>query len=232
MSNSIIPNYAQTMAGPHRDGFIKAITKAYNSLNPHKLFAWADRPDGFKPLDTKLVLKLKETASVSDSLAFLRQRFPTNPKRQLFETFAPVATFKSLRAFMSLCMSLDLEVDQVYVIAAFLNAKCEEKIYVRVPDGYSVPPGNEGKSLRLLKTLYGIKQAPHGWNHRIDTLLKSLVLSPTVPDRCIYCGVINEHNALCYFILTMFLFQLPIAPLCLCVGRKHTKNACIDCMDC
>ena len=46
--------------------------------------------------------------------------------------------------------------------SAYLNAPLEETVYMKPPRGV-LKPGQDGKVLRLLKGLYGLKQAGRGW---------------------------------------------------------------------
>ena len=62
---------------------------------------------------------------------------------------------------------------QMDVTTAFLYAPLEEEVYMEHPEG-TVEEGNEGKVMRLLKCLYGLKQSPCQWNIYIDTALKQL----------------------------------------------------------
>jgi hypothetical protein len=56
----------------------------------------------------------------------------------------------------------DWEIDHVDVKSTYLNAPLKEVIYMKPPRGV-LKPGEEGKVLRLLKGLYGLKQAGRGW---------------------------------------------------------------------
>ena len=56
----------------------------------------------------------------------------------------------------------DWEIDHVDVKSAYLNSQLEEVIYMKPLRGV-LKPGKEGKVLRLLKGLYGLKQAGRGW---------------------------------------------------------------------
>ena len=55
-----------------------------------------------------------------------------------------------------------MEVKQMDVETAFLNAEIKEEVYMEQPEGFH--DGNNDNVYRLLKTLYGTKQAPHEWN--------------------------------------------------------------------
>lgn len=70
------------------------------------------------------------------------QGFSQVPGIDFFETFSPVVRLESIRA---------------------LNGDLEEEIYMRQPEGYN---NGSGKSCRLLKTLYGLKQSRREWNKK------------------------------------------------------------------
>jgi hypothetical protein len=59
------------------------------------------------------------------------------------------------------------------VKSAFLNGELKEEVYVRQPLGF-VAAGHEGKVLKLQKALYGLRQAPHAWNTKLDGSLRNL----------------------------------------------------------
>ena len=56
----------------------------------------------------------------------------------------------------------DWEIEHIDVKSAYLNALLKEMVYMKPPRGV-LKPGEEGKVLRLLKGLYGLKQAGRGW---------------------------------------------------------------------
>ena len=56
----------------------------------------------------------------------------------------------------------DWEIEDVDIESVYLNTPLKEEIYMRHPRGV-LKPGQEGKVLRLLKGLYGLKQASRGW---------------------------------------------------------------------
>ena len=54
-------------------------------------------------------------------------------------------------------------IEHIDVKSTYLNAPLNEMVYMQAPGGV-LKQGEEGKVLRLLKGLYGLKQAGRGWN--------------------------------------------------------------------
>ena len=74
---------------------------------------------------------------------------------------------------MAIGASKNMQMHRMDVTTAFLYAPLEEVVFMEQPDG-TVEEGSEGKVMRLLKCLYGLKQSPRQWNICIDTALKQL----------------------------------------------------------
>jgi Reverse transcriptase (RNA-dependent DNA polymerase) len=99
------------------------------------------------------------------------------------ETFAPVVKYKSLRMILVIANMLNYEVKQMDVITAFLNALLDEDVYMRVPEGFKYRSGDVWK---LLKSLYGTKQAPHMWNSILNDFIVSMGFTRLASDTCVY----------------------------------------------
>lgn len=72
------------------------------------------------------------------------------------ETFAPVVKSTSVRILLAIAAHHNLLVHQLDVKTTFLNGLLEEDIYISQPKGFMV---DQDKVCKLLKTLYGLKQA-------------------------------------------------------------------------
>ena len=108
------------------------------------------------------------------------------------DTFAPVMKYKSLRTILALATPTS-HVDQLDVKTAFLNAEVKEEVFVEVPEGLNAPPGTV---MKLVKALYGIKQAPRAWNQCIDRYLKSMGFRACRKDTCIYVKKTVKGNVM------------------------------------
>ena len=74
------------------------------------------------------------------------------------ETFAPTVRINTLRAMLALIAIKDLKTGQVDVNNVFTESTLKHLIYMNASFGVVV---NQGEYLKLLQSLYGLKQAVH-----------------------------------------------------------------------
>jgi hypothetical protein len=87
-----------------------------------------------------------------------------------FETFLPVAKPAIVQMVFMLAAVYDLELDQIDVRAAYLNAKLDVPIYMRQPKGYE-----KGDLVcKLNKALYGTNQVGQAWVAKIENFPRVL----------------------------------------------------------
>ena len=116
-------------------------------------------PPDRKAIGYKWVFKLK--LNPDNSIARYKARLVAKgysqvPGQDFTETTSPVARLASYRAILSLAAKLNLERHHLDIETAFLNGTLDEEIYMKAPDSFST--GGNGL-WRLLKSLYGLKQA-------------------------------------------------------------------------
>ena len=120
-----------------------------------------DFPSSCKPLSSKWVFKRKR--KVDGSIDKYKPRLVIKGYRQTkdldyFDTYSPVTRINSIRMVLAIVALKDLEVHQMGVKMTFLNGDLNEEIYMEQTEGFSTP-GQERKVCRLVKSLYGLKQA-------------------------------------------------------------------------
>jgi hypothetical protein len=101
-----------------------------------------------------------------------------------FETFAPVMRYKSLKMLLAIAAQLDYEIWHLDVPTAFLRAELKEEIFMEQPEGFH--NGDRNMVWKLLKSVYGIKQAPNNWNDDLNHFVLSLGFARLKTDTCIY----------------------------------------------
>ena len=78
------------------------------------------------------------------------------------------------------------------VKTAFLNSDLEEEIYMSQPDGF-IQKGHEQKVCKLLKSIYGLKQASRSWNLKFDETIKSYGFQQSIDEACIYKLIKDQY---------------------------------------
>ena len=111
------------------------------------------------------------------------------------ETFAPVPRSETVRAALSLMATLDMDIVQIDIKTAFLNATLDTPVYMTQPEGF-VETGKEDYVCRLLKALYGTKQAPRLWSKRLDEAIVKFGLKPISADSCIFVRINKEEKSI------------------------------------
>jgi Reverse transcriptase (RNA-dependent DNA polymerase) len=117
-------------------------------------------PPGRRAVQCKWVLRIKrdKSGNISRFKGRLVAKGFTQISGQDFTfTFAPVARWDSIRAVLCISTLNDFELRHVDVKNAYLNAPLLEEIYMYAPDGSGC------KYWRLLKGLYGLRQAGRQW---------------------------------------------------------------------
>ena len=102
------------------------------------------------------------------------------------ETYAPVVKFTSIRVILALVAYFDLELHQMDVVTAFLNGDIDADVYMEIPEGCDEHDRNKFVC-KLKEGLYGTKQGPRCWNHKINPfLIEELGFRASDADPCVY----------------------------------------------
>jgi hypothetical protein len=110
------------------------------------------------------------------------------------ETFAGVMVAKSFRIMLSILNEdPSYEMEHWDVKMAFTQAPLEEEIFMYEPEGFETE--GEKTVLRLLKSLYGLKQAARNWQLLLKKYFLQNNISPTHADPCVF--FLREKDALC-----------------------------------
>jgi hypothetical protein len=89
----------------------------------------------------------------------------------------------TLRIFLAIVAAEDLKCRQYDIKNAFTEFELQEKIYLSKPNGVSV---RSGYALRILQSLYGLKQSARDWNLLAKEFLISIGFQQSLADPCLY----------------------------------------------
>ena len=97
-----------------------------------------------------------------------------------YETFVSVVCMNSWKLILVLCIIHDLYICHYNIVMVFLNGVLDELLYMQYSTKYEVA----GYILRLLKTLYSLKQLLHVWYTCLHEHFEviELVVSPYDPS--------------------------------------------------
>ena len=80
----------------------------------------------------------------------------------------------------------DWQIEHIDIKSAYLNALLKKEIYMKPPCGI-LKSGQEGKVLRQLKGLYGLKQAGRGWYLKmLKVLMKDMGFKRSCIDHSVF----------------------------------------------
>jgi len=99
------------------------------------------------------------------------------------ESFAPVVKYTTLRIFLAISAVYKLHVHQLDVESAFIYAPLSEVVYMHPHPAMNIPPRH---CIKLLKSLYGLKQSPRNWNVHLHDFIVSIGFRRSQLDHCVY----------------------------------------------
>jgi len=120
-----------------------------------------DLPPGCQPLGYRWIFKRKmrpDGTIDKYNARLVIKGYKQRAGLDYFDTYSPVTRITSIRLVLAIAAIRNLEVHQMDVKTAFLNGNLEEEIYMEQPEGFIVA-GQEKKVCKLVKSLYGLKQA-------------------------------------------------------------------------
>jgi len=142
--------------------WLDAMVEEYNSIMVNYVWEVVPRPQDKLVVGSRWIYNIKYAVvgSVEKYKArFLTKGYVQKEGIEYEETFAPVASYTSIRTVISLAAQMGSEIHQMDVKTTFLNGVVEEDVYIEQLEGFET---HEKKShvCILKKALYGLKQAP------------------------------------------------------------------------
>ena len=148
--------------------WLESMRQEMKSLLDNKTWILVDLPKGRKIVKNKWVYKIKSDGR-------LKSRLVAKGFTQVFgvdfdETWSPVGRRASLKLLIWFVLRNNWSWKQMDVDTAFLNSNLDEEIYMQQPKGFD---DGSRKACRLLKSIYGLKQASRAWYLTLKEFLES-----------------------------------------------------------
>jgi hypothetical protein len=166
----------------------KAMLEEMMSIEKNDTWSLINLPPGRKLIGVKWVFKvtLDEHGAVSKHKAHLVVKcYEHWHVIDYEEVFMLLAQLDLMHLLIALVEHEGWEVHHMDIKSAILNVNIQEEVYVKQSTCFIIT-GKEHKVLKLRKVLYGLHQAPHARNIKMDDMLFSLGFWNTLSEHATY----------------------------------------------
>lgn len=168
-------NYREATLREDADQWMVVVNKELKDLKDMGVYREEVLPEGRKAIGNRWVFEFKLSTDGSPPKAKARlvaQGFSQVPFVDYDATFAPVAKAALIWLIAIFTTIHDWELECFDATRAFLWGDLTREIYMKYPPGYQ--PTSIGGVWRLLKSLYGLKQASRIWYKLLRSTLEKL----------------------------------------------------------
>ncbi|KAJ9552070.1 hypothetical protein OSB04_016115 [Centaurea solstitialis] len=181
-------SYGEAVSGNESEQWQEAMKAEMQSMYDNQVWELTDLPQHCGAFGRKWVFKKK--TDMDGNVHTFKARLVAKGFTQTHgidydETFSPVAMLKSIRILMAISAYFNYEIWQMDVKTTFLNGKLTEDVYMQQSEGF-VDPKNPNKVCKLLKSIYGLKQASRSWNLHFDERIKEFGFTKSEFEPCVY----------------------------------------------
>jgi len=148
----------------------EAIINEYDLVLANGTWNLVDFPHDVKPISCKWVyrVKYKPNGKIDKyKERIVAKGFAQQEGIDYEENFAPTDKWNTIRMVINLDTHNGWKLLQMDVKSAFLKDDLKEYIFMTQPQGFEAK-GKEHKVCKIVKDLYGWKQAPRAWYAKID----------------------------------------------------------------
>ena len=124
---------------------------------------------------------------------FVDKGFIQVERRDFYETYLPTAKMSTVKIVLSLAVRNRYQLRQLDIKTEYLNAKLDEEILMKQPEGFE-KIDEEGKLLVCLlkKSLYGLKQSGRNWHRTLKSYLEDVAFENSVFVECLFVSRIER----------------------------------------
>jgi len=178
--------HTEALRHPAADEWVAGEEEEIGSFYSTQTWAEVDIPEGANLMKSKWVYREKKDDTGTTTVH--RSRLVCCGYSQIHgvdydEVFAPVIRHSTFRLILALSAHYGLYLRHLDIPKAFPQADLDFDCYMRAPPGYPLP---KGKCYKLLKALYGTKQAARQWNLLLSGYFISIGLTQCESDLCLY----------------------------------------------
>ncbi|GFT20321.1 retrovirus-related Pol polyprotein from transposon TNT 1-94 [Trichonephila clavipes] len=178
--------YKEAMTSEDSDKWLAAMKEELESLSSNNTWVLANLPSDRKAIGNRWVCKVKQNAD--GTVQHFKVRLVAKGFSQKFgvdfrESFSPIVWWDTIRTVLSIAAARKLKLGQFDVKTSFLYGDLSEDIYMAQPEGFS---DSSGQVCKLLKSIYGLKQASRCWNKCFKSFAENSELKQSNCDPCLF----------------------------------------------
>ncbi len=202
--------YINAINSSDRKQWKDAMHSELQSLVQHGTGTLVKAPVGANILSNRWVYRIKRDADnqpVKYKARLVVKGFMQKYGFDFWDTYAPTVRMSTILIVFQIVAQRNLELHQLDVDTAFLNAPLKEEVYMKQPQGF-VHPTYPGHVRKLNKSLYGLKQAPMKWYNEVNTYFTTKLQFTRVTNE--YGLYVYNKNSI-YCIVCLYVDDMLIA---------------------
>ena len=190
----------EALRQPDRDDFLKAMEKELKDHIERKhwrVVPISKIPHGRVPIP--MVWSMKRKKSPAGEIIKHKARLCAGGHKQLFgvdywDTYSPVVSWSTVRLILTTSLIMDWHMEAVDFVLAYPQAPVQTDIFMKppkVPQGFTIPdmptPADRfSKVYKLIKNLYGLKDAGRTWHQFLRAGLLKRGWKQSQVDECLF----------------------------------------------
>ena len=203
-ANNEVYTLKEMLAQPDRSEFLKAMKDEVQSFFDEKIWTLVPREEMNKHYARQRAKGTKiDREQIMMIWSFKRKRNPDGSFKKCkarlcchggqqqwgvnyWDTYAPVVSWSSVRILLTLAKLHNLHTQSIDFVQAYPQAEVKHPIYLKTPAGVVLNDNGGQLVLKLLKNLYGLRDAGLTWYQHLTEGLTSMGFTATSSDPCIF----------------------------------------------
>lgn len=188
-------NTNQMYLSPLMLGYVDAVQREVDNLNGMGCWTAEPLPEGTIPIGTRFCYDIKWDLKNNRFLKFKARLVAKGYSQIAFDSFnpdtisSPVMQSSSLNVILGMTATLGFELNQIDIVNAFITAKLEDKIWVKLPAFCQISEDGNitmGDVTKLDRPLYGLKQGSSCFFSNLRTFLVNFGFVQSSQDPCVF----------------------------------------------
>ena len=184
-TNPDIFTYEEAMNSTFKDEFIKVAQLEVSELEQHgtwKEVLQSSATGRIIPCTWVFSIKRRPDGSIKKFKARLCLR--GDLQKGQFDTYAPVASFSTIRIFLITALMFGWETCTIDFSNAFVQALVQTDVWMHLPRGFVSK--RSGTCLKLIRSLYGAAFSPRLWYEHLTKIILELGFTKSNLDPCLF----------------------------------------------